>query len=156
VTGAALTHAELAVKLVVDGALRIAQGKTPAEMPVKALPLTDEEKARADANPEALVVFYPAGDTGVFMQMHGNHVRVWYTGAETDGAVALLEKAIHKAHPNATFKDEQPHLTAHGMNARLYRVPIDDTHYLAVETTFPIDKRVRQQFIVRVHALEQK
>jgi len=156
VTGVALTHADLAVRLVVDGALRIAHGKTPAQMPVQAVPLNDEEKAKADANPDALVVFYPVGETGVFMQMHGNHARVWYTGADCDGVVAMLEKAINKAYPAATFKDEQPHLSAHGTNVRLYHVPVDPKHFVSVEATYPIDRRVRQQFAVRVHALEKE
>lgn len=153
--GPALTHAQMAVKLVVDGALRIAQGKLPEKMPVEAVPLTDEEKKKASAAPHALAVFYPVGETGVFMQMHGNHVRVWYTDIDCDGVVEMLEKAIHQAHPSATFKDEQPHLSAPGLNVRLYHVPIDSTHFANVEATFPIDRRVRQQFVVRVHAMEE-
>lgn len=154
--GAALTHADLAIKLVVEGGLRIAQGKNPSEMPVQGLPLNDEEKAKAGANPHALVVFYPVGETGVFMQMHGSHMRVWYTGVDCEGVVSVLEQAIHRAYPNATFKDEQPHLSAHGTNVRLYRVPIDAKHYADVEATYPIDKRARQQFAVRIHAMQEQ
>lgn len=151
----AFTHAELAIKLVVEGGLRIAQGKTPSEMPVKAVPLTAEEREKAGANPDALVVFYPVGDTGVFMQMHGNHMRVWYAGEDCDGVVAALEQAIQRAYPGATFQDEQPHLVAHGTNVRLYRVPLDAKHFAKIEVTFPIDRRVKQRFIVRIHAMEQ-
>lgn len=153
--GAALTHAELAIKLVVEGGLRIAQGKNPSEMPVEALPLTPEEKVKAGANQHALVVFYPVGESGVFMQMHSSHMRVWYTDVDCDGVVAALEQAIQRAYPGASFVDEQPHLTAHATNVRLYRVPLDDTHYADVEAAFPIDRRARQHFTVRIHAMEQ-
>jgi hypothetical protein len=152
---AALTHAELAIKLVVEGGLRIAQGKNPSEMPVKAVPLTAEEREKAGANPEALVVFYPVGDTGVFMQMHGNHMRVWYAGEDCDGVVAALEQAIRRAYPEATFLDDQPHMVAHGTNVRLYRVPLDAKHFANVEATFPIDRRVTQRFTVRIHTMER-
>lgn len=151
----ALTHAEMAIKLVVEGGLRIVHGQNPSKMPVEGVPLTTEEKTKAGANPKALVVFYPVGETGVFMQMHANNMRVWYNDADCDGVVAALEQAIHRAYPGASFVDEQPHLSAHGINVRLYRVPIDDKRYADVEAAFPIDRRVRQQFVVRIHAMEQ-
>lgn len=152
---APLTHQELAIKLVVEGALRVVTGKTPSEMPVQALPLTDAEKEKAGANPKALVVFYPAGDTGVFMQMLGHQARVWFIGVDCDGVVAKLEQAINQAYPGSTFNDEKPHMFAPKTNVRLYQVPVDDKRFAQIEATYPIDREARQQFAVRIYALER-
>jgi hypothetical protein len=152
---AALTHQDMAIKLVVEGALRIVRGQKPAQMPIEALPLTDEEKEKAGANPKALVVFYPVGDTGVFLQMLGHQARVWFTGADCDGVVAKLEQAINTAYPGSTFNEEKPHMFAPKTNVRLYNVPVDDKRFATVEATYPIDREAKQQFAVRVYALER-
>jgi hypothetical protein len=150
-----LTHADLAIKLVVDGALRMAQGKDPAQMPVTGMPLDKAQKAKAGAAPGALAVLYPVGEDGVFMQMHGNHFRVWYAGQNCDGVVAALEQAIKRAFPKATFRDEQPHPEVRGFNQRFYDVPFDAKHFASVEATYPIDRTIAQRFVVRVHMLER-
>jgi len=151
---AELTHAELTAKLVAEGCLNIVQGRMPAQMPVQALPLPEVEKKQAGANPDALVVFYPVGETGVFFQMDGHQARVWYKGVNTEGAVATLERAILAAHPNAKFIQHSPHPTQ-GTGVRLYRLDVDPKHFAVIEATFPIDRTLPQKFSVRVYAEER-
>jgi hypothetical protein len=151
---AELTHAELTAKLVAEGCLNIVQGRPPAKMPVEALVLGKEDKEVAGANPDALVVFYPVGDTGVFMQMGGHQARVWYHNVDTDGALETLEKAIYAAHGNARFVTHSPHPTP-GMGTRLYRLEVDPKRFAVIEATFPIDRTLPQQFVVRVYAQER-
>ena len=146
-----LTHAEFAAKLVVEGCVPIVEGKTPGKMPIEALPLDEATKAKVGANPGSLAVFYPLGETGVFMQMHGSNARVWYTDVNTDGALETLERALLAAYPQATFNAESAHPTA-GMSVRLYRIEFAGKHFADIEATYPITTGVRQQFVVRVHA----
>jgi hypothetical protein len=150
-----LTHAQFVAKLVTEGCLRIAQGKLPEKMPVEAVILTPEQKQKAGAHPQALAVFYPLGETGVFMQMRGSQARVWYNGENCDDAVATLEQAIQRAFPAATFVDQQTHPDGAHINVRLYRVPITEGRFIDVETTYPIERGPRQQFVVRLHAKER-
>jgi hypothetical protein len=152
---AELTHAELAAKLVAEGFLNIVQGRLPAQIPVPALPLENaEEKRLAGASPTALVVHYPVGESGVFLQMDGHQARVWYHSVDTDGAVATLEKAIIAAHPNAKFVQHAPHSVT-GMGVRVYRLEVDAKRFATIEATFPIDRTLQQRFSVRVFTQER-
>ena len=153
--GPNLSHAQFVAKLVTEGCLRIAQGKLPEKMPVEAVIMTPEQKQKAGAHPQALAVFYPLGETGVFMQMRGSQARVWYNGEDCDDAVATLEQAIRRAFPAATFLDQQTHPDGAHIHVRLYRVPITDARFIDVEATYPIERRERQQFVVRLHAKER-
>lgn len=149
-----LTHAEFAAKLVVDGCVPIVEGKTPGKMPIEGMPLDDAAKAAADAHPGSLAVFYPVGDSGVFMQMHGSNARVWYKGVSTDGALETLEKAIQRAYPQAVFRSQVEH-TLPGMSVRLYRIEFGGKHFADIEASYPTTLDVPQQFVVRVHARER-
>lgn len=150
-----LTHAQFLAMLVADGCLPIVKGKLPTKMPVEAVVLDHAHREKLEIPPGALAVFYPVGETGVFMQMHGSHARIWYTGIDTDGALATFESELHRAHPSAVFVEQGPHPEVPGSNVRVYRLDIDPTHFVEIEATYPIDRRVNQQFIVRLHGRQR-
>ena len=151
----ALTHADLLATLVAEGCLRIVRGQMPEKMPVEAIVLDEQHRKKLDIPTGALAVFYPVGETGVFMQMHGAHARIWYMGVDTDGALATFERELHRAHPAATFTVQRSHPDVPGMNVRTYQVEVDATHFVSVEVTYPIDSQMKQQFIVRLHGRQR-
>lgn len=151
----ALTHAELAAMLVAEGCLPMAQGKMPAKMPIEALPLHDEERARAGVPPGGVAVFYPVGETGVFMHFGGSQASVWYEHVDCEGAVATLEQALNRAAPTLHFEKEAPHPDVPGMNVRLYRLEVDTKHLVKIEAVHPLRGEARQRFIVNLQALER-
>jgi hypothetical protein len=151
----ALTHADLLATLVAQGFLAIVQGKAPAKMPVEAVPLSEEEKAKVHAAKDALVVFYPVGDTGVFLQLGKSRGVVWYDGVNCDGALKTFERALKAAFPRHTFVRETPYAESPGANVRIYRVDTDAKHYVDLEVMHPANKKARQQFMVRMTAWEK-
>jgi hypothetical protein len=150
-----LTHAELAAMLVAEGCLPMAQGKQPAKMPVEALPLQNEERERIQARPDGLAVFYPVGETGVFMEFGGNSASVWYEQVDCEGAVATLEQALNRAAPSVRFEKEAPHPDVSGMNVRFYRLETDSKRFVKIEVVHPVSREARQRFVVNLHALER-
>lgn len=150
-----LTHADLLAMLVAQGFLAIVEGKPPAKVPVEAVPLSDEEKSRVHAAKDALVVFYPVGDTGVFMQLGKSRGAVWFDGVNTDGALQKLERALKASYPRHKFVEEKPFPDAPGVNVRIYRVETDAKHYVDLEVMHPASKKARQQFMVRMTAWER-
>jgi hypothetical protein len=89
-----LTHIGFASKLAIEGCLPLVEGKAPAKMPVEAAPMDIADRARAGADQDALAVFYPVGDSGVFFQMQGATARIWYNNVDCDGAVEAFERAL--------------------------------------------------------------
>jgi hypothetical protein len=152
---AGLTHAQLLAKLVIEGCLRIAEGKQLAKMPIEAIPLDPAEAAAAGVEPGGLAVFYPLGETGVFLYMRGAHARVWFNNEDCDGALETFERALNAAYPKATFVQQGAHPVPN-MNVRVYRAELDKTHLVELEATYPITRDARRQFIVRVHAQERR
>ncbi len=148
-------HADFVAKLAAEGYLPIVQGKLPAKMPVEALPLTNEEKARIKAPAESLVVFYPVEDTGVFLQLGSSRAVAWYEGVPCDNAVATVERAFKNANATLKFVEEKAHPEARGMDVRIYRVETDAKHFVDVEMMFPADKKARQRFMVYMTAWER-
>lgn len=147
-------HAEFLAKLVAESCLPILQGKLPAKMPVEAVPLTDDEKARVRAAPQALVVFYPVEDTGVFLQLGSSRAVAWYDGVPSDNALATLERAFKEVKPRITFIEEKPFTEAAGTSVRIYRLDIAQGRYADLEVMYPSSKKARQQFMVRMTAWE--
>jgi len=152
---AGLTHADLTAKLVLEGCLRIAEGKELGKMPVEALPLTGAEMAAAGVDPGGLALFYALGETGVFFNIRGAHARVWFNNEDCDGALETFERALQAAYPQARFAQQVDHPVP-GMRVRLYRVDLDKKHLVDLEVTYPMSQDAMRQFIVRVHAQERR
>lgn len=147
----ALTHIQFAAKLAIEGCLPMVEGKQPAKMPIEAMPIEPEMRAKAGADPDALAVIYPVGDSGVFFQMHNATARVWFNNVNMDGALETFERALLTGYPKATFVEQLDHPMP-GMRVRLYNVPVDAKHFASVEVTYPTTPEARKQFIIRVHA----
>jgi hypothetical protein len=150
----ALTHADLAAQLVAEGALAIAQGKMPTKMPVEAYALSTEERRRVAADRGDLVVCYPVGESGVFLEMGGAVSRVWYEGVEAVGAIDTLDRALRKAKASKLSESNHPDLP--GMKKREYRVDIDIRRFVKISATYPANKNVKQAFVVQLFAQEQR
>ncbi len=151
----ALTHADLLASLVAEGFLAIVQGKLPAKVPVEAVPLSEEEKTRLRTPKEALVVFYPVGETGVFLQLGKSRGVVWYDGVNCDNALKTFERALKSAFPRHTFVREVPNPDIADTKVRIYRVDTDAKHHVDLEVIHPVNKKARQQFMVRMTAWEK-
>ena len=151
-----LTHAEFAAKLVLEGCLPIVAGKPLSKMPIEALPLQREELQRLGLDPAGLAVFYPLGETGVFLYMQGSNARVWFSEADCDTALKTFERALTRAHPKAKFTQQIKHPEERGMSARLCRLELDKKHLADIVVTYPTDRAAKQQFLVHVQALERR
>lgn len=150
----ALTHADLAAQLVAEGALAISQGRQPAKMPIEAVVLSPEERKRIAANPGELAVFYPVGDTGVFLEFGGAVSRVWYEGVDAVGAIDTLDRALSKV--KASRLSDKAHEKLKDMKRREYRVDLDAKHFVKLSVTYPANKKVKQAFVVQLFAQERR
>jgi hypothetical protein len=150
----ALTHADLAAQLVAEGALAIAQGKPPAKAPVAPVVLDDAERKRIGAKAGEIAVLYPVGKSGVYFQMGGSLARVWYADVESTSAIDTLDRALRQVKANK--KSDAAHLTVKGMKVREYRVDLDSKHSVKISVTYPVDKKVRQEFHVQLFAQEKR
>lgn len=154
--GPALTHAQLAAKLAVDGVLPIVEGKTRQDqIPIPAHPLNAETKARLDLPADSLAVFYPLSETGVFMMLNGASARVWYAGENTDGALEVFERKLREGYPSALFSLQNDHPEVKDMSVRLYHIDFTPQLMAEVEVTYPTALNIPQQFIIRVHARQR-
>lgn len=150
----ALTHADLAAKLVAEGALAISQGRQPAKMPVEAVVLSAEERKRIAANPGEFAVFYPVGESGVFLELGGSIARVWYEGVDAVGAIDTLDRALSKV--KVSRLSDSAHEKLKGMKRREYRVELDAKRFVKLSVTYPANKKVKQAFVVQLFAQEQR
>ena len=150
------THAEFAAKLVLEGCLPIVAGKPLSKMPIEALPLQREEQLRLGLDPAGLSVFYPLGETGVFLHMKGSRARVWFGEADCDTAVKIFERELKRDHPKAKLTKQVKHPEERDMSVRIYRVEFDKNHLADIELTYPTGKAAKQQFWARVHAWERR
>jgi hypothetical protein len=150
----ALTHADLAAQLVAQGALAIAKRQLPAKMPVEAVVLDAEERKRIAANPGELAVFYPVGDSGVFLELGGAISRVWYEGVDAVGAIDTLDRALGKV--KASRLSDSAHEKLRDMKRREYRVDLDAKHFVKLSVTYPANKAVKQAFVVQLFAQEKR
>ncbi|MFO1018967.1 MAG: hypothetical protein U1E03_15330 [Hyphomonadaceae bacterium] len=150
----ALTHAELAIKLVVEGCLPMVEGKQPAPMPIAAAPLGAAEKARLHVPETAMLVFYPIGETGVFMQAQGADAMVWYAGENCDGVLDAFETKLKRHYPEATLTSQDEYRPP-GMRKRLYHIELGGKRVVDLEAIYPVSTQIPQEFVVRVYAQER-
>ncbi|MBY0562593.1 MAG: hypothetical protein K2P58_00305 [Hyphomonadaceae bacterium] len=145
------SSAALAAEIVVDGCLRMIRGDVAGRTPAPPAQLTDDERALLGLEPGGNTLFYPAGQEGVFVDMHGSACDVWFFGDDVRAATKLLHERLAKAFPAAQQMDDVAHPTDPEMRARAYRIELPGMKLATISTSFS-DVRGRTMFKARVLA----
>ena len=133
---ARMKHSELAAKLVVEGALAAIGGTVRGQLPVKPTTLNDEQAQALGLPAGGTTLYYELDDKGVFFDSVGSRVAVWYSGADADRALAVLDAELKRHYPNTKQVVDADHPDASGMRVRAYDVKIRDGVMATVEVSY--------------------
>lgn len=131
------------------------RGDVKGKAPVAAAPLTPEQRAKLKLDPQGITAFYPAQDEGVFFDVAGSALVVWFSGGDTDRATISLDGALKRAFPQTQQLDDVPHPRDSRMRARAYRVELGQGRLAAISTSFADLPDGRHTFTVRVLAQQR-
>jgi hypothetical protein len=144
----AMSHSQLATKLIVEGCLAHVAGDVQGKMPVVPIPLTMLERADIGLKQGGQTLFYPLPPTGVFLDLSGAAATVWFTSDASDQALGALETAMKRAYPSAKQLKDEPHPTDARLRARSYQVDLGNSRMALVQVEYPNKGGV--QFLTRV------
>jgi hypothetical protein len=146
----------LAAQLVIEGALAMIRGEVKGKAPVEPAVVSPEERAKLGLPRDNLTLFYPAGESGVFLDMGGNTFTVWFTGEDCEKATSALHERLTRAFPKTRQLDDVPHPKNKHMRARVYRTELGDGRLAAISTSFSRLASGQEKFTVRVIAQQRR
>lgn len=144
----AMSHSQLATKLIVEGCLAHVAGDVQGKMPVIPIPLTMLERADIGLKQGGQTLFYPLPPTGVFLDLNGATATVWFTSDASDQALGALETAMKRVYPSAKQLKDEPHPTDARLRTRTYQVELGNSRMALVQIEYPNKGGV--QFLTRV------
>lgn len=148
---AALTHSELAAKLIVEGAVGVIAGTVKGKLPVEPMILTEREASDLGIPPGAgAPMFYPVGKSGVFFDVLWSRMAVWYTGADAERAPAVVEAMLKKAYPAAKMGADRDDPDAPGTHLRVFDVPLPDSKLATIEMRFSKPGAAQPRFSAQI------
>lgn len=145
-----LTHSEFAAKLIVEGSLDRLAGKAEWKFEDEGMRLSDEQRAGLGRDKGGITLFYPVGETGVFIDFHGAATSVWFSEADSSEALNEFEKALKKNYPMARQEEDKPHPTDEWTRQRSYDVPLGNDRVAVVDVAYPAPGSVPRGFLARV------
>ena len=157
---APFTHAELAAKLVTEFCLPAIEGKVQGALPIKGHVLPEADRAKIlgghglDWEKGGFTAVYPIDRQGVFVDMGGAVSRVFFTGADCERGLQVLEASLKAAYPQAKQTEDKARPGSKGLRARAYRIEFDPARLASVEVAYPAPgaKGEDRRFMVWVHA----
>jgi hypothetical protein len=148
----ALTHSELAARLVVEGSLDKIAGKATEKFPVEGGSLTQEQRASMNLKPGGRTIVYEVPPNGVFIDFNGGATTVWFNNADSSDALKLLEKALKKAYPKAVQREDKIDPTNKSRRLRSYDVPLSKDRAATVDIAYFAPGAEARGFLVRILA----
>ncbi len=134
---AALTHSELAVRIIVEGALAAATDSVSGQLPIKPTILTDEQARDLGLPPGGLVLYYALGErTGVFFDSAGARMMVWFSGGDAGRAPQLLDQELRGAYRDLKQVVDADHPKESSMRVRAYDVRFGNGRMATIEVTY--------------------
>lgn len=133
---AQMKHSELAVRLIVEGALGAFAGTVSGQLPIKPEVLTDREAQDIGLPPGGTTLYYPLGDKGVFFDTAGSRIAVWYSGADADKALGALDAALKRTYADTKQVIDAVHPEVSDMRVRAYDVKLADGLMATVEVSY--------------------
>lgn len=134
---AAMTHSELAVRIVVEGALAAATDTLSGQLPIKPVILSDEQARDLGLPPGGLVLYYALGErTGVFFDSAGARMMVWFSGGDAERAPQLLDQALRGAYRDLKQVIDADHPKESSMRVRAYDVKFGNGRMATIEVSY--------------------
>jgi hypothetical protein len=153
---ASLTHSQFAAQLV-GRSLRHIAGKPLDDKPaIKPVPVTDLERASVGLQQGGQTMFYPLSrDTGVYFDLAGSVVTVWYSNNDFDRGIAALDDAL-KASGFKVKQLKDDSAGAPKQRVRSYEVDLGDRRVAHVIANYAERGAQPERFLVRVGAQVRK
>ena len=145
---AQLTQSKLAAQLV-EGCLAHISGRTPAEVAIVPVPVTDLERASVGLTSVGQTLMYPLGPSSVFVDLSGSVATVWYVGGDFDRGLEAIE-ALIKTHRSKKLKDEAS--SEARQRVRSYEVELGGGRLAHVIIQYAERGAARERFLVSVGA----
>jgi len=134
---AKIKHSELAARIIVEGALGSLKGEQPkGQLPVKPEVLTDREAEDLGLPPGGTVLYYPLADKGVFFDMAGSRMVVWYSGGDAEHGPGVLDAALKRAYSSTKQVIDAAHPTESDLRVRAYDVKLGEGLMATIEVTY--------------------
>lgn len=148
----ALTHSELAAKLLVEGCLAHIAGNVQGKMPVAPTILTELQRADIGLAQGGHTLFYSVPPSGVFFDLAGPKGMVWFTDADADQGMARFDEALKRAFRGVKQLHDGAHPREAKMRLRAYEVDFGNSRLALVEAEYPERGAPPKKFMVRVVA----
>lgn len=134
---AAITHSELAVRIVVDGALAAATDTISGQLPIKPVILSDEQARDLGLPGGGLVLYYALGErTGVFFDSAGARMMVWFSGGDAERAPQLLDQELKRAYRDLKQVVDADNPKESSMRVRAYDVMLGNGRMATIEVSY--------------------
>jgi len=134
---AGIKHSELASRIIIEGALGALKGEQPkGQLPVKPEVLTDREAQDLGLPPGGTVLYYPLAEKGVFFDMAGSRMVVWFSGGDAERAPDAFDAALKRAHPGAKQVIDAAHPAESDLRVRAYDVKLAEGLMATIEVTY--------------------
>jgi len=146
------TQSEFIAKLIVEGSLDRLAGKAEGKFEVEGVRLSDEQRAGMGRAKGGSTIYYGVGESGVFIDFHGEATTVWFAEGDSTDALKLFEQALKKAYPKFKQQEDKPHPTDQWTRQRSYDVPLGNDRAAVVDVAYPAPGAEPRGFLARVLA----
>jgi len=153
-TGAAqLTNSKLAAQLV-EGCLAHIGGNLQGKIPIEPIPATELERAGVGLQQGGQTLFYPLGDSGVFIDLNGAVATVWYTNGDYDRGLETLEATLKSTRKLKQLSDDSAGVPRH--RTRSYEIELGGKRLAHVMVDYAERGAQPERFRVRIIAQVRK
>ncbi len=149
-------HSEVAAKLAIEGAVGAIGGTVKGQLGIRPRVLGAQEKADLGFSDIGDTLFYPIGESGVFMHTDGAYTTIWFGGADYDKGAGALDALIKRVYPDAKRVKDEAHATEPNMQLRTYDIRLPNKHLAIVDTVYPSGKVGNPKFMIRVTAMARQ
>ncbi|MFN3463452.1 MAG: hypothetical protein ACK4X1_05180 [Terricaulis sp.] len=151
-SAAGLTHSQVAVMLI-DGALAHIAGNVQGKMPFSPVHVHELDRAGVGLKPGGQTLQYQIGEDGVFIDLNGSEVMVWFVGADFDRALSAADAALKRVRAKQV-SDEA--LETPKQRRRIYQVDFSGGRLAIVSIEYAERGAQRQRFRAHISALARK
>lgn len=153
---AKMKHSEVAAKLAIEGAVAAIGGTVRGELGISPRQLTQHDKIDLGMQDIGPTLFYELDQGGVLLQSDGAHTTIWFSGADYDKGINVLDALVKRNYPEAKQSKDEPHSTEPNFRLRTYDIKLPANHLAIVDAIYPSGRVQNPKFMIRVTAMARQ